>query len=83
MGETSPMLKESMEGDLQPLLEMYLQEQAKAVAVQAGWDTEAKLGEAFRLVRFGDMEPLFQMMAEPIAGMEQNAPIRLELDQIS
>jgi LmbE family N-acetylglucosaminyl deacetylase len=82
-GKEVPMLKETMEGDLQPLLDMYIREQAKAVAIQAGWDPEVKLGEAFRLVRFGDMEPLFQMMAQPIAGMEQDAPIRPELDQIS
>ena len=82
-GKEVPMLKDSMEGDLQPLLGMFLREQAKADAIQAGWDPEAKLGEAFRMVRFGDLEPLFQMMAQPIAGMEQDAPIRPELDQIS
>ncbi len=82
-GKEVPMLEDSMEGDLQPLLDMYIREQAKAVAVQAGWDPEAKLGEAFRLVRFGDMEPLFQIMAQPIAGIEQDAPIRPDLDQIS
>ena len=69
-GKEVPLLKESMEGDLQPLLGMFLQEQAKAVAIEAGWDAEVQLGEAFRLERFGDMEPLFQMMAQPLEGFE-------------
>lgn len=79
-GKQVPWLEQSMEGDLRPLLGMFMQEQAKAVAEQAGWDTETCLGEAFRLVRFGDMEPLFQMMAEPLPGVEQLAPERPGLD---
>jgi LmbE family N-acetylglucosaminyl deacetylase len=63
-------LKESMDGDLQPLIGMFIQEQAKAVAIQAGWDPETSVGEAFRLVRFGDMEPLFEMMAVPLEQAE-------------
>lgn len=69
-GKQVPWLEQSMQGDLQPLLGMFIREQAKAVAVQAGWDSETCLGEAFRMVRFGDMEPLFQSMAEPIEGAE-------------
>lgn len=80
-GKQVPWLEESMEGILQPLLGMFLQEQAKAVAIQAGWDGETKLGEAFRLVRFGDMEPLFQMMAIPLEGVEQDSPVRPEFEQ--
>ncbi len=79
-GKEVPWLKESMEGNLQPLLGMFMQEQAKGVAIQAGWDPETRLGEAFRLVRFGDMEPLFQMMAQPLEGVEQDAPVREDLD---
>jgi hypothetical protein len=71
-GKEVPWLKESMEGNLQPLLGMFMQEQAKGVAIQAGWDPETRLGEAFRLVRFGDLEPLFQQMAQPLEGVEQN-----------
>jgi LmbE family N-acetylglucosaminyl deacetylase len=71
-GREVPWLQESMEGNLHPLLGMFLQEQAKAVAIEAGWNPETKLGEAFRLVRFGDMEPLFQQMAQPLEGVEQN-----------
>jgi LmbE family N-acetylglucosaminyl deacetylase len=81
-GKRVPWLERSMEGDLRPLLGMFMQEQAKAVAVQAGMDGETCLGEAFRLVRFGDMEPLFQMMAEPLPGVEQSSPERTELEQV-
>jgi LmbE family N-acetylglucosaminyl deacetylase len=77
-GKQVPWLAESMEGDLRPLLGMFMQEQAKAVAVQAGMDGESCLGEAFRKVRFGDLEPLFQKIAEPIPGLEQAAPERAE-----
>lgn len=79
-GKRVPWLDESMEGDLRPLLAMFLQEQAKALAIEAGWDSETRLAEAFRLERFGDLEPLFQMLAEPLEGAEPPPP-RPELDQ--
>jgi len=79
-GKHVPWLEESMEGDLRPLLAMFIQEQAKGLAGAAGWDTETHLAEAFRLERFGDLEPLFQMMAEPLENTEP-APIREELEQ--
>jgi hypothetical protein len=71
-----------MDGDMRPLLGMFMQEQAKGVAIQAGWDGETCLGEAFRLVRFGDMESLFQMMAEPLPDIAEAAPQRPELEQL-
>ncbi len=80
-GKQVPWLEQSVDGDMRPLLAMFVQEQAKAVAVQAGWDPETHLGEAFRLVRFGDLEPLFQMMAEALPGVEQSAPARPDLEQ--
>ena len=80
-GKQVPWLDKSIEGDLRPLLGMFMQEQAKAVAIEAGWDSETCLGESFRMVRFGDMEPLFQMMAEPLPGVEQTSPERKEFDQ--
>ena len=64
-GKRVPWLDESMEGDLRPLLAMFMQEKAKAVAMEAGLGDE-HVAEAFRLERFGDMEPLFQMMAGPL-----------------
>jgi N-acetylglucosamine malate deacetylase 1 len=64
-GRRMVLLDEAMEEGLQPLIGMVLHEQAKAAAVQAGWDDENARAEAFRMVRFGDMEPLFQALAEP------------------
>lgn len=65
-GKRVAWLDQSMDGDLQPLIGTFLQEQAKAAAIEAGWDPETHLAEAFRLERFGDLEPLFQMMAETV-----------------
>ena len=79
-GKHVPWLEESMEGDLRPLLAMFIQEQAKGLAAEAGWDTETHLAEVFRLERFGDLEPLFQMMAEPLENAEP-APVRGEMEQ--
>jgi LmbE family N-acetylglucosaminyl deacetylase len=79
-GKRVPWLEVSMEGDLRPLVAMFIQEQAKALAAEAGWDTEVRLAEAFRMERFGDLEPLFQMMAEPLDGIEPE-PARPELEQ--
>jgi hypothetical protein len=79
-GKRVPWLEDSMEGDLQPLVAMFIQEQAKALAAEAGWDTEVCLAEAFRMERFGDLEPLFQMMAEPLENAGP-APARPELEQ--
>jgi len=80
-GKQVGWLQESKNGDMKPLIGMFLQEQAKALAEAAGWDTEVKLAEAFRLERFGALEPLFQMMAEPLEGAEP-APVRAELEQV-
>jgi LmbE family N-acetylglucosaminyl deacetylase len=65
-GKRVPWLDDSFDGDLRPLLAMFIQEQAKAAAVEAGWDSETALAEPFRMVRFGDLEPLFQTMAVPL-----------------
>lgn len=82
-GKGLPWLEQAMDGDLQSLIGMFLQEQAKAAAIAAGWDPEEKLAEAFRLERFGDLEPLFQMLAEPLdEPVEPGAPVqRPGLDQ--
>lgn len=69
-GKQVPWLQESKDGNLKPLIGLFLQEQAKELAQTAGWDTEVCLAEAFRMERFGDLEPLFQMMAEPLEGSE-------------
>lgn len=64
-GRQLALLDEALNGDIKPLVDMVLREQAKAVAIQAGWHGKSFLGEAFRLERFGDMDTLFQT-AEPL-----------------
>jgi len=78
-GKQVRWLQQSKDGDMKPLIGLFLQEQAKGLAQEAGWDTEVKLAEAFRLERFGGLEELFQMMAEPLNESEP-APFRAELD---
>jgi hypothetical protein len=78
-GRRMPWLDESMEGDMRPLLAMFFQEQANAVAREFGLP-EGRMAEAFRLVRFGDLEDLFQAMSEPLPGAEP-APVRPTLDR--
>jgi LmbE family N-acetylglucosaminyl deacetylase len=62
-------------GDMRPLLGLFLQEQANGVAEAFGMDP-GPTGEAFRLVRFGDLEELFQHTSEPLPGAEE--PVRRE-----
>ena len=69
-GRRMPWLESSMEGDMRPLLSLVLQEQANAVA--KAFDLgPGRMGEAFRLVRFGDLEELFQVMSKPLPGAEE------------
>lgn len=79
-GKQVRWLQEAKDGDLKPLIGMFLQEQAKELAQVAGWDTERYLAEAFRLERFGSLEPLFHMMSEPLENAEP-APERAEFNQ--
>jgi len=64
-GRRMPWLETAMEGDMRPLLALFLQEQANGVA-EAFDLGSGRMGEAFRLVRFGDLDELFQMMSEPL-----------------
>ncbi len=73
-----PWLESSMEGDMRPVLALFLQGQANAVA-EAFDLGPGRMGEAFRLVRFGDLEELFQEMGEPLPGAEET-PRRESLD---
>ncbi len=79
-GKQVRWLRDSIEGDMKPLIGLFLQEQAKELAQAAGWDTEVCLAEAFRLERFGGLEPLFQMMAEPLEHAE-SGPVRAGLEK--
>jgi len=60
---------ESLDGGHYELLASFLQEGANAVAAEFGLG-EGRMGEVFRLERFGDLEELFQGMAEPLPGAE-------------
>jgi len=77
-GRRMPWLESAMEEDMRPLLALFLQEQANGVA-EAFDLGPGRMGEAFRLVRFGDLEELFQMMSEPLSDA-QEAPRRESLD---
>ncbi|MCC6144400.1 MAG: PIG-L family deacetylase [Candidatus Hydrogenedentes bacterium] len=78
-GRQLPMLEAAMAGDPEPLLAQVFTGQAEAAAAAAGMP-EGRLAEAFRLARFGDMEDLFQAMAEPLPGATA-APVRPGLDR--
>ncbi|MFO8055804.1 MAG: PIG-L deacetylase family protein [bacterium] len=68
-GRRVPLLEQSME-DPRGLLDAFLREQAKETAKHYGLG-EDRLAEPFRLERFGDLEGMFQMFSEPIAGAEE------------
>lgn len=68
-GRRLPMLEAALDGDKSALVSMFLTEQARAVA-EAGNLGNGRMGEAFRLERFGAFEPLFQQFSEPLPGAE-------------
>jgi len=77
-GRRMPWLDQSIEGDLRPLLALAMQMQANAVAEQFELGP-GRMGEAFRLERFGAFEELFQALSEPLLGAVE-APARASLD---
>ena len=78
-GRRVPWLDASLEdGNLTPLLALAMQEQGNAVAKEFNIG-EGMMAEAFRLVRFGDLEEMFQALSQPIAGVEE-PPKRDSLD---
>lgn len=64
-GRRSPMLEAALSGDIEPLVMGVLHGQASEVAAAANLG-EGRLAEAFRVVRFGDMEPLIEELSEAI-----------------
>jgi len=74
-GKRVAWIDEAYQGDPRELVATFLQEQANAVAsaFQLG---EGRMGEVFHYTRFGDLEELFQMMAEPVAGSEREHPVQ-------
>ncbi len=77
-GRRIPQLEAAIEGDLRPLLSQFLTSQGRAVAerFQLG---ERQSAEAFRLVRFGAFEQMFQTEGVPIDGAAE-PPRRAALD---
>jgi len=78
-GRRVPWLDSSIEeGNLRPLLALAMQEQGNAIAKDFNLD-EGLMAEAFRLVRFGDLDEMFQALSEPIEGAKE-PPHRESLD---
>jgi LmbE family N-acetylglucosaminyl deacetylase len=65
-GKRLRLLDGAMEDDLAGLLGLVLQQQGRTLAIQAGWEGGEKLAEAFRVVRFGDLEKMVEALAEPL-----------------
>jgi len=62
-GKRLPLLDDAFKGDLAPLVQMFVEQQARAVAESGGVGPD-RYAEAFRMVRFGDMEPFFTALLE-------------------
>lgn len=73
------VIEDAFHGEYKPLLEQVLYLQCAQVAEAHGL-SEGRLGECFRIDRFGDMETFFQQVAEPIPGKTQG-PKRDFLDK--
>jgi N-acetylglucosamine malate deacetylase 1 len=67
-GKKIPALEEAFAGDIRPLAKQFLYSRAEAVAKKNGLP-EGRLGESFRVIRFGDFEELFQAAGLPIEGV--------------
>jgi LmbE family N-acetylglucosaminyl deacetylase len=62
-GRTSPLLEAAIAGEVQPIVEMAMTSGAQAAAA-AGGLPEGRAAELFRVVRFGDLEPLMGQITE-------------------
>jgi len=72
-GRRVKWLDDSMEGDMKPLIATVFQAQANEIAEQFRFET-GTMAEAYRLVRFGDLEDFFQQMGETIPGALEPPP---------
>jgi len=79
-GRRVAWMDQSLDGDHYELLAMFLQEGANTVAAEFNLG-EGRMGEVFRLERFGDLEELFQAMGEPLPDAEQFHRAGLDLPQ--
>jgi LmbE family N-acetylglucosaminyl deacetylase len=66
-GRRVPLIDAAYAGDPRGLMAMFLRSRAAAVGEQGGLG-EGRMGETFRLERFGALEDLFQRLSEPIPG---------------
>jgi LmbE family N-acetylglucosaminyl deacetylase len=73
-GKRMAWLEETMQGNPYPLIGLFFQEEANMVAAKFELG-KGRMGESFRLERFGGLEPLFQGFGEPLEGAE-TAPYR-------
>jgi LmbE family N-acetylglucosaminyl deacetylase len=72
-GKTIPMLEEAVNGDPRQAITTFLYGQAQVQAAAAGWE-EGTMAEAFRLERFGDLDPLFESTAISLDTLEKDTP---------
>ena len=77
-GKRVQLIEFSLNTDMRPLLEGFIKESTKAEA-QKHKLPDGCMAESYRLVRFGALESLFQMMAEPMPGKAE-PPKRSSLD---
>lgn len=66
-GRTSPLLEAAVQGDPRILVEQVVTAGAHASAEGLGWP-EGRAAELFRVVRFGDLEPLMRHITQPVPG---------------
>jgi len=69
-GRRVPLLEQAFHEDPEPLISLVLEEAARDAAKAGGLDAD-RLGEAFRMVRFGDLDPLFESLSEKIENAEE------------
>lgn len=68
-GRRVPLLEQALDGDKEQLVSLFLSEQG--LAVGEAWQLgEGRMGEVFRLERFGGLESVFQEYGEPLPGAE-------------
>lgn len=79
-GRRVPLLETARAGDPRPFLAAGIEAQAEEHARAAGFAADRR-AEAFRLVRFGRWERLFQETSEPLPGIEPG-PERASLDRL-
>lgn len=68
-GRRSPLLDAAVTGDVRPVVEAAVSGGAHAAAEAAGLGAD-RAAELFRVVRFGDLEPLMDQISQGIPGAE-------------